>query len=91
MNPTQVPPNGEPVAIQQQVMQAEIDRLRAALQNTENRLHEAEKQRDKYHEFTKLWIQQNCPLSEWDDFDPAEYTIPFDEDYLAEIEARFKP
>ena len=86
MNPTQVPPNGACVDAKHQDMQTEIDRLRASLQDAEIRLRAAEKQRDKYHEYAKLWIEQNCPLSDWDDFDPAEYTIPF-EDVVAEIRA----
>lgn len=86
MNPAQLPANGAALDAKPQEMQAEIDRLRASLLNAENRLREAEKQRDKYHEFAKLWIEQNCPLSDWDDFDPADYTIPF-EDVIGEIRA----
>lgn len=91
MTPTKIPANGATTEAERESMQAEIDRLRASLRETEQRLAELQKQRDKYYEFTKLWIEQNCPMSDWDGFDPAEYTIPFDEKFLAEIKAQFKP
>lgn len=90
MNPIQIPANGADTDAERRVLQAEIERLRASLKDAEQRNSELQEQRDKYYKFTKLWIEQNCPLSDWDDFDPAEYTIPFDEAYLADLEARFK-
>jgi len=89
MNQMQSPGSGASVDVQQQDMQGEIERLRASLKDAEHRIAELERQRDKYHEFTKLWIQQNCPISDWDDFDPAEYTESFD-DLMAQIQAQFK-
>ena len=88
MNPIEVPPNGVHVDARQKDMSAEIDRLRTSLQDAEQRIAELQKQRDKYYEFTKLWIEQNCPLSDWDDFDPAEYIYDF-KDLLAEVRTQY--
>ena len=88
MTPTQAPANGTP-AEGQKDLQAQVDRLQAALKDAEDRIQRLEQQRDKYYEFAKLWIEQNCSLADWEDFNPADYTLSFD-DLMAEVEAATK-
>lgn len=90
MNTDPMPDKGQATKTTQDELQAEVDRLRAALREAEEQIADLQRQRDKYYEFTKAWIAQNCKESDWDGFDPAEYTLEFDEKFLAQLEAEFK-
>lgn len=84
MEPTTIAANGAAMDGRIENLQAEVDRLRKSLHDAEVRLREVEDQRDRYYEYVKLWIEQNCRLSDWEDFDPVECNIPL-QDVIEEI------
>jgi hypothetical protein len=85
-----MPTNGQTTESRQEEPQAEVERLRASLRQAEERIADLQKQRDKYYKFTQAWIGEHCKMSDWDDFDPADYKFEFDENFLAELEAQFR-
>ena len=75
MKPLDPPANGAPAeATHQEELTAENQRLRASLEETEQRLREAEDKRDFYRHFALLWMMEPHAEADWVDFNPEEYT-----------------
>ena len=89
MNTDPTPANGQTAASTPAELQAEVDRLRASLREAEERIADLQQQRDKYYEFTKAWIAQNCKDSDWDSFDPADYVYDNFNELLEEMRKQY--